>query len=398
MAWLTDCHVVDVRSGDVHRRSSVEIEGGRIKRVESGNPPLGADSTSLDGLYLLPGLISCHVHLSVVYPFSRIDPREPQATTVLRAAKRARDALYAGVTTIRCVHEQHGVDLYLREAAAAGWVEAPRILAGGHGISVTGGHGSHFAARYANGADSFLAAVRREIATGADHVKVFITGGIAASGENLEMAQMTAAEMAAAVRAVTEHHKYVVAHAASAAAIRQALEAGIKSFEHGYLLDEATARLMAESGAILSPTLSVTRSPDWMRAHSFTEWQVDRALEAGPEHLASVRKAIQAGVPLVNGTDYAPGEPHDGTSVVVREMEYMVDAGLTPLQSLQASTMNGARLCNIEQLVGAIDPGLAADLIAVENDPTQDVGAMRTIRFVMQAGRVIRSDRVSLPV
>jgi imidazolonepropionase-like amidohydrolase len=115
-------------------------------------------------------------------------------------------------------------------------------------------------------------------------------------------------------------------------------------------------------------------------------------METGPEHLASIRRAVRAEVTMVNGTDYPPGESCNGTTVVMHEMELMVKAGLTPLQSLQAATVNAAKVCRIGNKVGLIEPGMAADLIAVEGDPTQDISAMRRLRFVMQGGRVVRWD------
>lgn len=390
MTWLTNCRVVDVQTGEILHGARIEVDGGAIARIERGEAPAGEGRLDLRGLYVLPGLISCHTHLSVVYPFSATDEAESPAITALRATKRARDALLAGVTTLRCVHEQHRVDLTLRRMAAEGWVDAPRILGAGRAISTTGGHGIGIGCALADGADGFLHAARAEFAAGADHIKVFITGGIADAGEGFDVPQMTDAEMRATVRAASEHHSYVVAHAGSSIAIRQALAAGIRAFEHGYWLDDETARLMADAGAFLTPTLCVTSSPEWMREHSFTDAQIVKAVETNPAHLASIGQAIRAGVTLVNGTDYPPGEPCNGTTVVVHEMELLVKAGLTPLQALQATTVNAADLCRIGAWVGRIAPGMAADIIAVDGDPTRDVAAMRRLHFVMRGGSVVR--------
>jgi len=389
--WLTNCRVVDVRTGTITPGARVQVEAGVIRRIETGNQQRTSDDLDLDGLYLVPGIVSCHTHLSVLYPFSATDEDESPALTVLRAYPRARDALLAGVTTIRRVHEQHQVDLVLRQAARDGRLEVPRIVGAGRAITTTGGHGMGMGCAVADGGERFLQAARAELAAGADHIKIFITGGIAQLGEAFDVAQMTHEEMAGAVRAASDHHKYVVAHAGASGAIRQALAAGVRSFEHAYLLDDETAKMMAEAGAFLTPTLCVTRSPEWMRSHKFEEWQIDKALETGPQHLASIRRAVQAGITMVNGTDYPPGEPCDGTSVAVYEMELMVTAGLSPFQSLQAATLNGAKLCRIDKQVGSIEPGMVADVLAVDGDPTKDVSAMRNLRLVMQSGRVVRS-------
>jgi imidazolonepropionase-like amidohydrolase len=389
--WLANCRVLDIHSGDL-RHASLQIADGRISRVEDGNPPTGAEVTDVRGLTVAPGLISCHTHLSVVYPFSATDEDEPAALTALRSLARARDALRAGVTTIRCLLEIHRAELFLRRAAAEGWIKVPRILGAGRAISTTGGHGAGSGCALADGGDGFLHAARTELAAGADHIKVFITGGIADASEGFDVPQMTEEEMRGAVRAAREHHTYVVAHAGSSAAIRQAIDAGILAFEHGYSLDEETAALMADAAAFLTPTLCVTRLPEWMREHDFTEEQIDKAMETGPEHLESIRRAVRAGVTLVNGTDYPPGEPCDGTVCAVRELEFLVDAGLTPLQALQASTINAARLCRIADGTGALDAGLCADLIGFDGDPTVDASALRGIRFVMSGGQIIRWD------
>jgi imidazolonepropionase-like amidohydrolase len=146
-------------------------------------------------------LISVHTHLSVVYPFSATDPDESAGETALRSLSRAQDALHAGVTTIRCVHEQNRADFLVRAAAQEGWIQAPRILGAGRAVSTTGGHGHGMACSYADGYDGFLRAAREELAAGADHVKIFITGGIARQGETFDGAEMTVDEMRAVVRA-----------------------------------------------------------------------------------------------------------------------------------------------------------------------------------------------------
>ena len=203
---------------------------------------------------------------------------------------------------------------------------------------------------------------------------------------------MTMDEMNAVVRATIEHDTYVVAHAANAIAIDQALTAGIRSFEHAYDLSDDVARRMAEKKVFLTPTLCVTRCPEWMATHDFTSEQIVRAMEVGPGHLESIRRAIRAGVQIVSGTDYPPGEPIEDTVVAVREMEFLVEAGLSPLQALQAGTSLAAKLLNAEDVIGSINPGLSADLIIVKKDPTSDISALREILFVMSAGRIIKNE------
>ncbi|MGH7666748.1 MAG: amidohydrolase family protein [Candidatus Dormibacteria bacterium] len=388
---LVNGHVVDVVEGRVLRNCCVEVQGDRISKVgERWGSGGQEDTVDLRGAYLLPGLISVHTHLSVVYPFSATDASEHGGTSCLRALTRARDALNAGITTLRCVHEQNRADLILREAGKEGWVEVPTIVGAGRGISTTGGHGSGMATAYADGADEFRRAAREEFQAGADHVKIFITGGLADPEEAL-VQQMTVGEMSAVVDAAAAHNSYVVAHAGSSAAIRSALSVGVRSFEHAYELDAETAQLMSAAGAFLTPTLCVTRSPEWMSDHHFSQEQIRRALEVGPGHLESIRRAIRAGVTLVNGTDYPPGSAMDGTVVAVREAEFLVEAGLTPVEALRASSTSAAELIHRAGEVGRVAEGMVADVIAVEGDPTEDLAALHNVRMVIHRGNVVRS-------
>jgi imidazolonepropionase-like amidohydrolase len=394
--WLVNAHVVDVLSGEVLPARAVETApDGTIAQVTAAPPPGLPDElvTDVAGRWLLPGLISCHTHLSVVFPFADTDEAENPALTAYRSAARATAALQAGITTIRSVHEQNRADLLLREAAGRGWISAPRILGAGRAVSVRGGHGQGSGCAYATGEDEFQAAALAELEAGADHVKIFINGGLASAGERVERPEMTDAEIRGAVRAAGRHDTYVVAHSGESAAIRQALAQGVRCFEHAYRLDDDTAALLARRGAYLTPTLCVTRSASWMRANGFAEHTIANAASAADEHLASIRRAVRAGITLLNGTDYPPGDLVDGVPVAVYELLLMAEAGLSPLQALQSVSVNAARLLGISGHVGQVRPGYAADLIAVGANPLADLTALRDITLVVQAGRVIRDHR-----
>ena len=391
--WLTNCQLVDVETGSVRPSAAVEIQGDRITTVQTdaaGLPDAGVPAYDLGGRFLMPGIISCHTHLSVVYPFHATDEQESAGLTTTRAAARARDALQAGITTIRCVHEQNRADLLLRTAARRGWITAPRILGAGRAISTRGGHGTGSACAYATGEQEFYTAALAELAAGADHVKIFINGGLASAGEQVDKPEMTDPEIRGAVRAAGEHDTYVVAHSGESAAIRAALAQGVRCFEHAYRLDDDTAALLAARSAYLTPTLCVTRSEAWMRANGFAEHTIANAANAADEHLASIRRAIHASVTLLNGTDYPPGDLVDGVPVAVQELLLMAEAGLNPLQALQSVSVNGARLLSIDGHVGQVRPGYVADLIAVPANPLEDLASLHGISLVMQAGRVVR--------
>jgi imidazolonepropionase-like amidohydrolase len=393
--WFVNAHVVDVLTGDRLRHRAVETAAdGTVAQVTAAPPPGLRDAGVVDvaGRWLLPGLISCHTHLSIVFPFSATDETENPALTAYRAATRAGQALHAGITTIRCVHEQNRADLLLRTAVRRGWFTAPRILGAGRAISTKDGHGQGAACAYAAGEQEFYEAALAELTAGADHVKIFINGGLAGADEHYERPEMTDGEIRGAVRAAVEHDTYVVAHSGEPAAIRQALAQGVRCFEHAYRLDEPTAALLARPGVFLTPTLCVTRSESWMRANGFEEHSIRNAQDAADEHLASIGHAIRAGVTLVNGTDIPPGDLVDGTPAAVHELLLMAAAGLSPLLSLQSVSVNAAALLGIGDHVGQIRPGYAADFTAVAADPLDDLSALRTISLVVQGGRVIRED------
>ena len=391
--WFVNANVVDVLTGDRLRRRAVETSpDGTVAQVAAAAPPGLPDSGDADigGRWLLPGLISCHTHLSIVFPFSATDEAENPALTAYRSATRAAEALRAGITTIRCVHEQNRADLLLRTAVRRGWCIAPRILGAGRAISTQGGHGQGGACAYAAGEQEFYQAAQAELAAGADHVKIFISGGLAGPGEDYERPEMTDGEIRGAVRAAAEHDTYVVAHSGGPTAIRQALAQGVRCFEHAYRLDDESAALLARAGIFVTPTLCVTRSEAWMRARGFEEHSIENARNAADDHLASVQRAIHAGVTLVNGTDIPPGDLVDGTPAAVHELLLMAAAGLSPLLSLQSVSVNAAALLGIGDRVGQIRPGYAADFVAVAADPLADLAALRAISLVVQGGRVVR--------
>jgi len=394
---LVNANIVDVINGELIRESSVRIDNdGVISHIgkasdvkKEGNEEL----IDLDGRYLFPGLISCHTHLSVVFPFSQTDPEENPAVTAFRAAQRAREALLAGITTLRSVHEQNQVDLALRNAAKSGWFEGPRIFGAGRALSKPNGHGQGAACSYADDFEGFYQAAISELNDGADHLKIFITGGLARAGEKPEAPEMTDDEIRGVVQAATEHDTYVVAHAGGSEAIQQALRLGVRSFEHGYVMDQETVDAMASKNVFYSPTLCVTRSESWMRAKGFEEASIQNCLAASDRHLESAKLAIKAGIKMTNGTDYPPGDLVDGVSAALHELFLMHDAGLSTVKSLQSITSTAAELLNQSDHLGQIREGFLGDFVAMENNPLDDPQNLRNIDFVMQGGRKIVGDQ-----
>ncbi len=386
---LHNCNLVDVRRGEVREKVAIGIEGGRIQSVKEAGQIQQGSAVDLNGLYVLPSLFNVHAHLSLVFPPHRLNRNETPAMTALRCYRRGLDALRAGVTTVRTVGELHRADIALRSMINEGWVDGPRIISAGRAISTTGGHGSGFGAIEADGADGFRRAAREELAAGADHIKIFITGGIGKRGEGLGEPQATPQEIEAAVSVASSKGTYVCAHAGGSEPIKKAVEAGVRSFEHCYGLDQDAARAIRKINGYIVPTLSVTHLLEWYRQHEFEEWIIERARAARDNHLESIRTAIRAGVKLVNGTDMSPGDTVDGVNVTVREAEFMVEAGLSPLEAIRACTLYAAELCKVDGQVGVIEPGYRADLIVVPNNPLKNIQSLRGIVYVMQDGGVV---------
>jgi len=398
--WLIRAHVIDVEQERILTDTALEVKDGRITAVEPEagrvSPRVGSaegeEVLDLAGAYLAPGIISCHTHLSIVFPFSASDEHEHPGKTALRAARRAGDALRAGVTTVRTCHENHRIDIALRDMIAGGWAEGPRIVAAGRGVDSTGGHGAGQGCAVADGAAEFLKAARAELAAGANHVKIFLSGGIAQQHEEFGHTQVSPEEIAAAVYAAESHGTYVTAHAGDSGPINAGLDGGVRCYEHGYRVDDSTAARLAASDAWLVPTLTVSRAAPWMRRQGFEEWTIAKALDAADEHMESTRRAVRAGVNIANGTDAPPGDLSAGAPMAICEAENLVEAGLTPAEALRASTLDAARLCNIHQLTGRVEADLAADLIAIRENPLEDIRALRSIFMVMSGGRIIRND------
>lgn len=396
-----NCTVIDCAGSQPTASAAVWIRDGRIQdcgeeeRLRRRVPP-GTREIDLDGAYLMPGLVNMHTHFSLVLPGAGGDKTRnlgPHALALYMAAG-ARDTLRGGVTAVRCVAESDHADFALRDAIAAGHVPGPRIFTAGQALVCTGGHG-HFGADTVecDGADGFRRGVRTQLKAGADLIKVMISGGIAGQHEAISTPQLTADEMAAVIGTAHDWGRKVTAHAGPAPVIETAVRLGLDCVEHGYELTESAAALMAEQGTSLVPTLVVTRCGEFFDSLGVPQWMRQRSLSAGPRHEQSYKLALAAGVELMLGSDMPPFWPFEGTTATIRELEHMAAFGLAPMDALRAATTVPARWLGADGDFGTVQAGRLADLIAMDADPSRDVSALRTLRWVMKGGQVVRDDR-----
>jgi imidazolonepropionase-like amidohydrolase len=394
MAKATFIENVTVFDGrTVRRKQGVVFDEAAILWIGAGvrapREARGARAVDGSGRTLLPGLIDAHVHLQFdgAADFER-EGREltSPACAALKAAANAKRHLEAGVTTVRDLGGIGGASIEVARAVDAGLIPGPRILAAGHALTVTGGHGHNVAfAREVDGADAVRAAVREEIRAGATAIKLIATGGVLTPGIPVSFSAFTAEELAAGVREAHERDLSVAAHAIGAEGIRAAVLAEVDSIEHCNQLTTATAREMVERGTFRSPTISAIRGildhPDEVSAYA-----VRKATEIGDDSERSHRTALRTGVRHVCGTDAGtPFNPHGGAA---REVGHMVAWGMRPLDALRAATASGAELLRLAD-VGTIEVGKRADLLLVEGDPIDDPTVLMGRRRVWSAGRPV---------
>ncbi|HSE91755.1 MAG TPA: amidohydrolase family protein [Methylomirabilota bacterium] len=386
---LTGATLVDGTDAPPGRGKAVVVEQGRIAAVvDEGQAPAGR-VLRLDGLTLLPGLVNAHVHLCLG---AEPDPartlrEDPLGLTAIKAVVRARQTVEAGVTTVRDLSGREYVELAVRDAVRDGLVVGPRILAAGRGICMTGGHGWWFG-READGPVEARRAVREQLKAGADVIKIFATGGVMTAGADPNAPQLEADEIRAAVDEARKAGRRTAAHAQATQGIAWCVEAGISSIEHGVFLTEPLVRRMARDGVALVPTLI---APHAIAAGGATagipEFMVQKSEALRGRHVESFQLALAAGVTIAAGTD--AGTPLNPHGSMVPELTLMVKAGMAPAAAVRAATSVAARLLGLEHETGRVAPGLAADLLAVAGDPTEDVRALEQVRLVVVRGRIV---------
>ncbi|HXY70204.1 MAG TPA: amidohydrolase family protein [Gemmatimonadales bacterium] len=390
------------------RNAVILVRGDRIEAVGPAvRVPAGARVVDLSAYTVLPGFIDAHVHLASrpigVGDWVHRGITDDEGDDALWGAANARATLLAGFTTVRDVGSASFANVAVARAIEAGRIPGPRVLAAGHLIGISGGHcdqnglaAGATAERgplegIAAGVDEVREAVRLQVKYGAAVIKICATGGVLSQGDEIGAQQMTEDEMRAAVETARMLGRRVAAHAHGNEGIKAAIRAGVTSIEHGSFLDDEAVHLMVEHGTWLVPTLFAGWSvgtPEAAAAAHLPPWAAAKGRQAWAALQQSIRLAVAGGVKIALGTD-AGVDPHGQNA---REFELLVTAGgMTPMQAIQAGTMNGATLLGMEHDAGSLEAGKFADLVAVRGDPLADITVLQHPVFVMKGGDVYLS-------
>lgn len=409
---LSNASVVDVTDGSIRKDAAVKIKDGLIISIEDSSELLisdaqkhGFQNIDCQGKFLSPGLIDSHVHIMAVPGFGDLSKAfgNPNDVSVLRQPYVCSQMLHRGFTTVR---DCGGALLALKEAIEDGVFPGPRLFIAGHALSQSGGHADYRGphddsmccggtttglGRIANGVPECMQAVREEIRTGSDFIKIMGSGGVSSPTDKIDHLQFTGAEIRAMVECAANAGTYVTAHAYTSQAIRHCIENGARGIEHGNFIDEPTAKMMAEKGCFLTPTLvtyAEMASPKWkgfLPPESASKNEV--VLQAG---LRALKIASDAGVTICYGTDLL------GPLGVAQTYEFALRSRvLSPLAVLQSATINPARLIRREDSLGQIKPGFEADILILASNPLNDVTVFddpeRNVLAVFKEGRIEKS-------
>ncbi|KAH6660955.1 hypothetical protein BKA67DRAFT_549737 [Truncatella angustata] len=406
---LHNANVVDVAQGSIRESATVRIQDGKITSINPASnklpSPSGFDVIDCTGQYLSPGLIDSHVHLIAVPGFMDLSSAfgNPESVSLLRQPYVCSQMLHRGFTTIRDCGGAHSA---MREAIADGVFPGPRLFIAGHALSQSGGHADfrnkhdHSACcggattglgRVCNGVAQCMQAVREEIRTGSDFIKIMGSGGVSSPTDKIDHLQFTGEEIRAMVECAQNAGTYVTAHAYTTEAIRHCVRNGVKGIEHGNFLDEETAQLMVENDVYLTPTL-VTY--DQMSSSKWTGYLPPESQSKNTEVLDAGLKALKVahenGVKICFGTDLL------GPLGAAQTHEFALRAKILPsLEVLRSATINPAHMLRQESTIGQIQEGFDADILFLKANPLEDVTILdqpdQYVNGVMKEGRIYKS-------
>jgi len=397
--------VVDTKDGKVLNNKTIVVSNNKIVSVLNGfvNAKSDVDKTiDLKDKTVLPGLIDMHVHIE-----GETNPNRylqiftlNEADVAFNAAEIANRTLLAGFTTVRDLGGS-GVNVSLRKAIAKGNVPGPRIFTAEKAIGTTGGHADPTNGRkkdlmgdpgpkegVINGVDDARKAVRQRYKNGADWIKITATGGVLSVAKSGQNPQFTQEEVNEIVKTAKEYGMDVAAHAHGIDGMKRAIIAGVRTIEHGSLMDKETAALMKQYGTYLVPTISAGKYVAGKAKFKgyYPEIIVPKALEIGSKLQGMFNMAYKEGVKIAFGTD-AGVFPHGENG---KEFGYMVEGGMKPMETLQSATITNASILKMENQLGQLSEGFLADIIAVNDNPIENIHTMENVVFVMKNGVIYK--------
>jgi imidazolonepropionase-like amidohydrolase len=406
---LTNALLLDCTGNEPRERASVVVEGRRVSEVHSGDsPPTTRHDSIFDcaGMTLMPGLTDAHVHIGAVDVNILDQHREyPPNLVAMMMARILEDTIHRGFTTVR---DAGGTDWSFKAAVERGIVEGPRLLVSDRPLSQTGGHGdwrrttekqppeifcptAGMRSVICDGADAVRHAAREQLRLGADQIKVMASGGAMSHADELAATQYTLEELQAAVEEAEAAGTYVMAHAYNDRSVRNCLESGVRSIEHGNLIDEETARLVARSGAYLVPTLVTYEAlSDEGSEYGVPETVIRKIDEARALGIRALRYAYEAGVKIASGSDLL-GPLQDRKA---RELEIKTEV-MSPMESLMSATKTNAELFGMQEDLGTVERGKLADLLVVDGNPLEDIAVLQNrenLKLIMKEGKQIKNE------
>jgi imidazolonepropionase-like amidohydrolase len=396
--------LVDVEKGKVVSERTIIVEDDIIKDIKNGfvEVPEGSELIDLRNSTVLPGLFDMHVHLesetsknNYIKPFTL-----NEADVAYEAQVHAKTTLMAGFTSVRDLGGT-GVNTSLRNAINKGLVMGPTVYSAGKSIATTGGHADPTNGYKAdlmghpgpdqgviNGTAEAREAVRQRYKNGADVIKITATGGVLSVAKSSQNPQFFEDELRAIVETANDYGMITAAHAHGDEGMQRAVKAGIKTIEHGTLMSEETMELMKEYDAYLVPTITAGKSVAEMAEIEgyYPELVVPKAKAIGPQIQGTFEKAYKKGVNILFGTD--AGVFKHGLNA--KEFGYMVEVGMPPMEAIQSATLVPAKLLKVDDLYGSLSKGKKADIIAVENNPLDDISTLENVIFVMKHGNIVK--------
>ena len=388
---IRNVRLIDGTGADPIPRVSVVVANGAISWIgeETARPRKQRHQEDINGagLTLIPGMIDCHEHFTGDGGMDSMDRLlgDTQQEFTLKAVGNCRRALLSGVTSARDVGARYGINIQIAQQAAAGAIFSPRIVAAGEWLQFPGTWPAGLTRRTET-PEELLIAIREQIERGAGLVKVGATG----LGPNKKQFGSLGPEaLEVAVNAAHQAGLKIAAHCVGFEGSRQAVEAGIDSIDHGYYMDEETVRLMAQKGTYLVPTMSTWDTRERLASqYDMSKEQTADNLDRKENAKITFQRALKAGVKIAAGTDAGGSAARHG--FFPREVELMVDCGMSPKAALEAATREAANLIGIQDQVGTLEVGKQADMVLIDGDPHSDPGALRNIWAVFQGGRRVR--------